>query len=282
MPVSNQTPLVTVVIPTYNRMPLILEAIDSVIAQTYTNWELFVVDDGSTDDTVAAVQALNDPRIHILDQPHTGLPGVSRNKGAQKGTGEWICFLDSDDIWLPEKLECQLKVLQETGFECCYTNFELMNENGKIIAPKAGAFKPYSGNIVKELLATETTITIVSVMLSRKLFDIAGGFSEIPSLIQSDYEFELRVACNAEIVGLPDVLLKVREHAARTTNTIAAADLHTSAALAYEMFITGGPEKELKKIARYERSKRLRAAIKLNFRSRKYLQASKLLLRLLN
>ncbi|MEO8771626.1 MAG: glycosyltransferase [Ferruginibacter sp.] len=276
MAVKHDMPLVTVVIPTYNRMPLIVEAVQSVIDQTYSNWELFVADDESTDNTVATLKAMNDSRIHVLESSFTGKVGPLRNEGALKGTGEWICFLDSDDVWLPQKLERQIKILQETGRQCCYTNYELMDEKGQTIPLKAGIFKPYSGNIIKELLVTETNITIVSIMLNRELFIKTGGFSTDPHLISLDYEFELRLACCTEMICLPEILLRVREHPDRTTNKIRSADLCVSTANAYKIFIAGKPGKELEKIAQRERAKKLRTAAKLNFHDGRYRQAFRL------
>src|SRR5437588_8447788 len=101
-------------------MPLIMEAIGSVMAQTYSNWELMVVDDGSTDDTVTAIRAIIDPRIRVIELHHTGHMGILRNTGVEKGFGEWIAFLDSDDTWLPKKLEIQVSALQTTGNRWCY------------------------------------------------------------------------------------------------------------------------------------------------------------------
>ncbi|MFT3909381.1 MAG: glycosyltransferase [Ferruginibacter sp.] len=274
-------PMVTVVISTYNRKALVIEAIRSVIDQTYSNWELFIADDGSTDDTVAAIKAMADSRIQVFEFPHTGQVGPILNECAGKGTGKWICFLDSDDVWLPQKLERQVKALQENGLECCYTNYELMDEKGKTIPPKAGRFKLFSGNIIKELLARETTITIVSIMLSRELFNRTGGFSTDLRIIYLDYEFELRMASLVEIHCIEDILLRVREHAGRTTSSISSAELHTNTAIVYDTFIAARPGKELEKIALTERNKHLRAATKLNFRDGKYLQAFRLFKKIL-
>src|SRR5580765_5393661 len=98
-------PLVTVVIPTYNRLALVQQAIASVIAQTYRNWELIIVDDGSDDGTPEAIISINNPRIKLVTKSHVGNIALMRNAGVDEGSGEWLAFLDSDDIWLPQKLE---------------------------------------------------------------------------------------------------------------------------------------------------------------------------------
>ena len=87
-------------IPTYNRIALLQKAILSVIGQTYDNWELIVVDDGSTDDTARVIRSMEDPRITIIEVPHCGHIGNLRNTGAWAGRGMWIAFLDSDDVRL--------------------------------------------------------------------------------------------------------------------------------------------------------------------------------------
>lgn len=264
-------PIVTVVIPTYNRMPYIIEAIDSVIAQTYSNWELFVVDDGSTDGTIAAIKAMPDHRIHLIELPHQGRVALLRNKGAETGKGEWICFLDSDDTWMPCKLELQLKALHQSKGECCYGNFELMNNKGQIIPVKAGQFKPLSGNIIRQVLTTEASITVVSVMLSRRLFNETGGFSTDERLVyRDDYELVLRLAQHTEMIALNDVLLRVREHSGRRTNALAIAEAHVRSALPYEIFISNGAEKELEQIARKQQVRHMTRAAKINVRLGNY------------
>lgn len=102
-------PLVTIVIPTYNRKELLQKAIASVLSQTYTNRELFIVDDGSLDDTKTLVSLIKDVRIYLIGLDHNGNIAHLRNSGAAAGSGEWIAFLDSDDEWISNKLEIQLR-----------------------------------------------------------------------------------------------------------------------------------------------------------------------------
>ena len=95
-------PLISVIIPTYNRCLLLQEAITSVQSQTYPNWELIISDDGSTDDTVETIKKLDDPRIHVITLPHTGHIGNVINAGVKYSKGDWLAFHSSDDVWLPE------------------------------------------------------------------------------------------------------------------------------------------------------------------------------------
>src|SRR5664280_1650862 len=103
-------PKVSVVIPTYNRLAYLREALDSVLAQTRAADEILVVDDGSTDGTEAAISALPAP-VRYLRQQNAG-PAAARNHGLREAKGDWIAFLDSDDLWVPEKLEAQMDFLE--------------------------------------------------------------------------------------------------------------------------------------------------------------------------
>ena len=113
-------PRVTVVIPTYNRAKVILRALETAFAQTYRNLEIIVVDDGSTDDTTAVLAPYWE-RIHYIHQSNQGA-SAARNRGIQEATGEFIAFLDSDDEWLPAKLERQIELLEarpDLSFVAC-------------------------------------------------------------------------------------------------------------------------------------------------------------------
>ncbi|HEV7782240.1 MAG TPA: glycosyltransferase, partial [Chitinophagaceae bacterium] len=206
-------PLITVVIPTYNRASLIKKAIGSVLVQTHTNLELIIADDGSADDTKEVVSSVNDPRIKWIGLPHTGHIGKVRNAGALAGKGEWIAFLDSDDEWLPGKLQCQVEALRTTGHRWCYTNFELMNEKGITVVPKAGSYHPHSGRITGKLLTNEATVVVCTLLVEKKLFDSAGGFSTDERLAwRGDYEFALRLSLKEEVTALPGILVRILEH----------------------------------------------------------------------
>ena len=127
MPISTQ-PLVSVVIPTYNRADLIYRAVDSVRLQTYQNWEIIVVDDCSQEDIAGAVQKINDDRITFIRHNTNKGGSEARNTGIKQAKGEYVAFLDSDDIWLPQKLELQLKAIVEADVNkesvVSYTKFQ--------------------------------------------------------------------------------------------------------------------------------------------------------------
>ena len=229
-------------------MPIIIEAVNSVIAQTYTNWELFIVDDGSDDGTEENIKAIADSRIHLISLSHYGNIGLLRNTGAEKGIGNWIAFLDSDDVWMPQKLQMQYNTLTETGLPWCYGRFELMNESGQTIANKSGDYQPFSGWITKQLLTCEASINIDSLIVERKLFLEAGGFNVDPALnCREDYDLVLRLSLLAETIAINDLLTRIREHKCRTTNIL--EDPHERTAFVYENFLHGVADNDLKKIA---------------------------------
>lgn len=262
------------VIPTYNRVALVQQAIASVIAQTYRNWELIVVDDGSDDGTAEAISTMNDPRIKLLTKPHAGNIAMMRNAGVHEGSGEWLAFLDSDDIWFPRKLEIQLFFLLQEGKRWGYGGFELMNDEMRTIPNKAGQFRPMSGWIIKEVLTTEASVTIGTLMLERTLFEEAGGFNQDVELIyREDYELVLRLALKSEALAVPDLLVRIREHDGRATN--AFEEGHDRTAAMYEHFIRSLPEKAFAKIARRRMAGELAESAKTSIARKKYLQATR-------
>ncbi len=124
--------LVSVVMPSYNTEKYIADSIRSVVAQTYTNWELIIVDDCSTDDTDETVRPfLTDARIRYMKNERNSGAAVSRNRALREARGKWIAFLDSDDLWKPEKLEKQIRFMETGGYSFSYTDYIEMEEDGK-------------------------------------------------------------------------------------------------------------------------------------------------------
>lgn len=122
--------LVSVIMPSYNTAEYIKNSIDSVIRQTYKNWELIIVDDCSTDNTDEIVGSFNDSRIRYFKNEKNSGAAVSRNRALREAKGKWIAFLDSDDLWLPEKLEKQLEFMAENNYHFSYTDYDEIDENG--------------------------------------------------------------------------------------------------------------------------------------------------------
>ncbi|HEY2650097.1 MAG TPA: glycosyltransferase family A protein [Puia sp.] len=266
-------PLVTIVIPTYNRIDLVQQAIASVIAQTYSNWELIVVDDGSDDGTSEAISSLNDPRVRLLNLKHKGNIALLRNTGVKHGSGEWLAFLDSDDIWIPQKLEIQIFQVLREGKRWSYGGYELMNQDLHGIPDKAGKFIPMSGWIIKEVLTTDASVTIGTLMLERSLFEETGGFNEDAELLfREDYELFIRLALKAETWAIPELLVRIREHSGRVTNAFEYGNERTAAV--YEYFLRTNPGRQLAKIANRRMSGALAESAVARIRRKEYLRAA--------
>src|SRR5206468_5026028 len=114
-----------------NRAAYLREAVDSVFAQTFTDWELIVIDDGSTDATAAYLKSLDDPRVRVIELEHSGIPAKVRNAGLGAATGEFIAFLDSDDRWYPRKLELQVaKCRNDSDSGWCSVHVDFVDDRG--------------------------------------------------------------------------------------------------------------------------------------------------------
>jgi glycosyltransferase involved in cell wall biosynthesis len=182
-------PQVSVIIPTYNRGRVIKEAIDSVLAQDYTEFELIVVDDGSTDHTSDVLDSYRNV-IKVLSQKNKGV-SAARNRGIAEASGKFIAFLDSDDLWLPQKLSTQVEFFNKTPDALICQTEEVWIRKGLRVNPKKRHKKP-SGMIFK--LSLELCLVSPSaVMIKRSLFDRVGEFDEtLPAC--EDYDLWLRIS----------------------------------------------------------------------------------------
>ncbi|HEX6747223.1 MAG TPA: glycosyltransferase family 2 protein [Longimicrobium sp.] len=250
-----ERPLVTVVIPTWNRLPLLRQAVDSVRAQSWAEWELVIADDGSTDGTAEWVRALGDPRVRLVSAPHSGNPGQVRNRGVAAGWGALVAFLDSDDAWLPAKLELQVGAMLRQGARWCYGGYELTDAGGNAMPSRTVPFAPLTGRIVREILTGEANVSIVTVVAERSLLDEVGGFSEDPRAGREDRELELRLALRADAAAVGEVVARVREHPGRST--AALADPFERSAAVYDCFLELDPPAELARVARRMRARQL-------------------------
>lgn len=182
------TSLVSVIIPTYNRARAMCDAVDSVLAQTFTGFELIVVNDGSTDDTAEALASYGDC-IHFINQPNRGV-SAARNTGIVASRGELIAFLDSDDAWLPHKLQAQVDFFAANPAVMWQQTEEIWIRNGKRVNPKKRHQK-LQGRIFMESLEL-CLISPSAVMLRRKVLDEFGLFDEsLPAC--EDYDLWLRI-----------------------------------------------------------------------------------------
>ena len=117
--------LVSIIMPSYNTAAYISDSIRSIQAQTHTNWELLIVDDCSTDDSVEVIRAFEDPRIVLLQNEKNSGAAISRNYALREAKGKWIAFLDSDDTWAPEKLEKQIKFMKDNDYAFTFTDYRI-------------------------------------------------------------------------------------------------------------------------------------------------------------
>lgn len=198
-------PTVSVIVPTHNRADLLAEALGSVLGQTYQDFEIIVVDNGSTDGTPDVVAGLADPRIRYHWQEDSGLPADSRNVGIRMSAGTYVAFLDSDDLWLPEKLERQVAYLQ------AHPDCGLVFMNARIIGdhPRSGQTllrkAPPSGRVFQALL-WENFISTLTAMVPRRVLDRVGLFDLDPAIRRAeDYDLWLRIAHDHQVAYLPGV-----------------------------------------------------------------------------
>jgi teichuronic acid biosynthesis glycosyltransferase TuaG len=200
---------VAVIIPTYNRASSLKRAIDSVQAQTVKDLDVIVIDDGSDDDTCDIVQAYANCRY--VKTEHSGLPAVARNVGARMTDATYLAFLDSDDEWLPHKIEKQLAAIS-CGLVC--SNASLNGER-----PYLRPGQKHTGRVLKELLTDNFVITS-SVLVRRDLFKRAGGFCEDPKLRGiEDYDLWLRLAAFTDFRYIDEELLLYTHSAAGLSRT---------------------------------------------------------------
>jgi glycosyltransferase involved in cell wall biosynthesis len=187
-------PLVSIVIPTYNRARDLNRALRSVIAQTYSNWETLIVDSDSTDDTDDVVKSFNDSRMRLLKIHKIGLIAASRNLGIEHAQGEYVAFLDSDDWWTPEKLEESLKYL-ERGSDVVYHDLFLVTKETQKIFWRTVRTRVLRSPVFEDLMVGGNPLPNSSVLVRRSILQKLGGLSEDAALIAAeDYDAWLRIA----------------------------------------------------------------------------------------
>jgi len=187
-------PLVSAIIPTYNRAWALKDAIDSVLLQDYPNIELVIVDDGSTDHTRELLGAYKN-EIIVLRQENSGV-SAARNFGIKKSKGEFIAFLDSDDLWDKRKISCQVAFFNHHPDALICQTEEIWIRNGKRVNPKVKHKKP-SGRIFDPSLNL-CLVSPSAVMMRKELFDMKGYFNEDFTVCE-DYDLWLRVSATLPV-----------------------------------------------------------------------------------
>ena len=203
-------PLVSVIIPNYNYGLYLGQAIESVLAQTYKNVEIIVVDDGSTDNSQQVLANYGD-KIKWFKQTNQGV-SKARNRGISDSKGEIIAFLDSDDVWLPQKLEKQVHLLlsdSELGLVHCGN--QEFDKSGKQLEKRLDGM---AGYVAEEMLRWQRPVILgggSAVIVRRSVFDKVDGFDPNVSPVE-DWEFYYRVSKNYKVGFVPEVLMNYRIH----------------------------------------------------------------------
>ncbi|MBT8633216.1 glycosyltransferase family 2 protein [Polynucleobacter paneuropaeus] len=200
--------LISVVIPTYNRAEDLHRALQSVINQTYANWEVCVVDNNSTDSTDEVALSFNDPRIRLFKIDNKGVIAASRNFGIRNAKADYIAFLDSDDWWLPHKLQKSMELFS-SGVDVVYHNLYLVESKEQASFSRQTGATGVAGSIMNALLSRGLSIPNSSAMVRASIIRSAGFLSEDPNLVSvEDLDLWLRISkitnnfkCATECLG---------------------------------------------------------------------------------
>ena len=207
-------PIVSIVMPTFNRMEFLPAAVESVLRQKMPDWELIIADDGSNAQTLDYLESLTrDERIRLLRLQRSGNAGTARNAGIAAARAALLAFLDSDDLWAPTKLERQLAVLRahpECGWS--YTAFVMVDSDGITLpSERERAWTPHSGRIFTQTVRTTASIRPSGVLASTGLVREVGAFDEAIDCSE-DYDLWLRLALQSPVCVVDEPLISVRRH----------------------------------------------------------------------
>ncbi len=222
---SAYKPFVSVIIPTFNSAEFIEEAINSVLNQSYQNFEIIVVDDSSLDRTVDIVSELskNESRISLYKIEHAGRPSVPRNVGINNAKGELVAFLDSDDVWTKDKLEEQIKYFNKYpnlifvySMSVTFGLTNIFSNNFEVLPLLFKAAKSR-----EELIKKGNSITCSSVVVKLTALNRVNGFDEDPQLkAVEDYDLWIRLSELDDFYFIPRILVKYRIHGTQTSSDL--------------------------------------------------------------
>ncbi|HAG85072.1 MAG TPA: glycosyl transferase family A [Cyanobacteria bacterium UBA12227] len=208
-------PLISVIIPVYNGENTIRETIVSVLNQTFSDLEVIVINDGSQDSTLEIISSIRDSRLKVFSYPNAN-QAVSRNRGIALACGEYISFIDADDLWTPDKLEAQFNALQEhPQADVAYSWTNCIDEAGKFL--RRGYYISVSGNVYKKLLLNNFLENGSNPLIRRHALAEVGGFE--PSVVPAeDWDMYLRLANRYQFVGLayPQILYRISPNSTST------------------------------------------------------------------
>lgn len=211
-------PQVSIIIPVYNGEKTIQKTIESVLQQTFTDFEILVINDGSTDTTLDILSKIIDPRIQIFSYPNSR-QAASRNRGLERAKGDYIAFLDADDLWTTDKLELQIKALQshpDAAFAYSWTDY--IDETGNLLHP--GRHITINGNVYADLIVNNFVENGSNPLIRREVFDRVGVFDEsLPPA--EDWDMWLRIAELYQFVAVPAAQVLYRVTATSSSLNIA-------------------------------------------------------------
>jgi teichuronic acid biosynthesis glycosyltransferase TuaG len=240
---------VSVIIPAYNAAAMIRSAISHVLSQTHPVEEVFVCDDGSTDETEQAAKSFSDPRVHWVACGRNFGPGRPRNLGATLATGEWLCFLDSDDYWLPTKLEKQLEASRRSGSRLVSTNAFPCNDgvvSSKPLLPRL----PHLASF--ESLLNDNVLVCSSVMVHRDVWARTTGFPEQAELrAVEDYACWLQCLMHTDACVLAEPLVVYNDNPSQSIRSQGVQTVWGQRAIVFEYVLDALRRQGLEDDARY-------------------------------
>ena len=206
--IKNTEP-VSIILPTYNRAHRVGKAIESVLTQTYTDFELLVIDDGSTDETEQVVTRYMDKRVHYYRMAENGGQSKARNCGMQMAQYDYLAFEDSDDLWRPEKLKVQMEVMQgaehDVGMVYHKFRYDLGEGRGMVLPDEKIPLEKKSGNIYEQLL-WDNMVGMPTMLLKKECVNVVGGLDESLKCLE-DYDFALRIAQKYKAIFINEIYL---------------------------------------------------------------------------
>ena len=194
---NSKEPLVTIVIPTYNRKLKLKHAINSILNQTYKRWELIIIDNNSHDGTDELISNLKNPQIKLITINNNGIIAKSRNKGIKSSKGKYIAFLDSDDWWVPEKLQSCVELINSSNrsVDLIYHSLYVSKSRSQSWSLRKIFARQLKTPIFDDLIKNGNPIATSSVLLSSEIIEDVGYFSEDKNLIAAeDYDYWLRIS----------------------------------------------------------------------------------------
>ena len=201
-------PRVSVVIPAHNASETLLTAVESVLGQTFSDLEVLIIDDGSTDETYSVALSVTDARVHVIQQENRGAPSA-RNAGIKAATGHQVAFLDADDLWYPDKLERQLEFMDRVGAGATQTAVQFVSND--LVPLHRGPCPPFADSVLDVLLFRNLPGLMSTLVVERNLLRQVGLFDESLEILE-DWEMAIRLARQGSLQNLDVSLTMYRLH----------------------------------------------------------------------